>query len=158
MTVTPNPPSFVDPEAFTVSRTISIAAAPEQVWEAITRPEHIAKWSSFTPSMDRIAVGGEGAWVLPNYGSTPITIEEIDPPVSISYRWGPSGADVVDPAASTVFRFTLEAVAGGTMLTVVESGFERFADATDQLESHRQGWDSQLDALAAYFPSTVEAA
>ncbi|MES1171087.1 MAG: SRPBCC domain-containing protein [Actinomycetota bacterium] len=155
MTAEPNPPSVVDPERFTVSRSITIAAPPERVWEAITKPEHIAKWSSFTPTMDRVAVGGSGAWVLENYGSTPITIEEVDPPFTITYRWGPSGADAVDPAETTTFVFTLEAVPGGTRLTVVESGFERIADVAAQLESHRQGWDSQLDALAAHFATAV---
>ena len=155
MSAVPNPPAFVDPEAFTVSRTITIAAPPERVWEAITKPEHIAQWSSFTPSMDRIAVGGEGAWVLPNYGSTPITIEEIDPPLSITYRWGPSGSARVERSQSTVFRFTLSTVAGGTELTVVETGFELFDDAAAQMESHREGWDSQLDRLAAHSDSAV---
>ena len=155
MTADPNPRSVVDPDAFSVSRTITVAAPPAHVWEAITKPEHIAKWSAFTPSMDRIAVGGEGAWVLENFGSTPITIEELDPPFSISYRWGPSGAAHVDPALSTTFRFTLEAIPDGTRLTVVESGFEFLADPGEQLESHRQGWDSQLDALAAHFATAV---
>jgi len=151
VTATPNRPTTVDPDGFSVSRTITIASDIARVWEAITEPEHIAKWSAFTPSMDRVAVGGEGAWVLPKYGSTPITIEEIDPPRAITYRWGPSGSDMVDPARSTVFRFTLEEVGGGTRLTVIETGFERFADAAEQMESHRQGWDSQLDRLAGNF-------
>ena len=155
MSAVPNPPSVVDADAFSVSRTITIAASPERVWEAITTPEHIAQWSSFTPSMDRIAVGGEGAWVLENYGSTPITIEEIDPPRAITYRWGPSGSQHVDPAMSTVFSFALQPVADGTLLTVVESGFEFIPDAVEQLESHRQGWDSQLDSLAAHFEPAV---
>ena len=155
MSAEANPPSVVDPDAFSVSRTITIDAPPARVWEAITEPEHIAKWSAFTPSMDRVAVGGEGAWVLPNYGSTPITIEQLDPPFSITYRWGPSDAARVELARSTVFRFTLEAIPDGTRLTVVESGFEFLADPGEQLESHRQGWDSQLDALAAHFATAV---
>ena len=155
MTGLPNPPAVVDSQAFSVSRTIIIAASPARVWEAITKPEHIAKWSAFTPSMDRIAVGGKGAWVLENYGSTPITIEHLDPPIAITYRWGPSGADVVDSEESTVFRFTLEEIPDGTRLTVVETGFEGIPDVAAQLESHRQGWDSQLDALAAHFAAAV---
>ena len=155
MSPAPNPASVVDPDAFSVSRTITIAAPPERVWDAITEPEQIAKWSAFTPSMDRLAVRGEGAWVLPNFGSTPITIEQLDPPFSITYRWGPSGAAHVDRALSTVFQFTLEEIPDGTRLTVVESGFEFLADPAEQLESHRQGWDSQLDALTAHFATAV---
>ena len=152
MTGAPNPPSVIDPEAFTVSRTIAIAASPERVWDAITQPEHIARWSSFTPSMDRIGVGGEGAWVLENYGSTPITIEAIDPPRSITYRWGP---DIADPTQSTVFTFSLVAEAEGTRLTVIESGFENLLDGAAELESHREGWDSQLDRLTSHFTVAI---
>ena len=148
MSAEANLPSVVDPEAFTVSRTITVNAAPERVWQAITEPEHIAKWSVFTPSMDRIAIGGEGTWILENYGSTPITIERLDPPHSITYRWGP---DLADPAQSTVFTFTLEAVGNETVLTVAETGFGNLADAATEMESHRQGWDSLLDRLVAHF-------
>ncbi|MEP6561594.1 MAG: hypothetical protein ABJD68_11065 [Nakamurella sp.] len=38
---------------------------------------------------------------------------------------------------------------GGTQLTVVESGFETTSDPVANLESHRTGWDSELDQLVA---------
>src|SRR5690242_16914960 len=43
--VTPSSsPSVVDPVAFTVRRTIHIAAPIDNVWSAVTRPEHISRW------------------------------------------------------------------------------------------------------------------
>lgn len=53
-------------------------------------------------------------------------------------------------ARSTVFRFTLEPIASGTQLTVVESGFETLSDPAASLEGNRGGWDFELDELVAY--------
>ena len=39
---------------------------------------------------------------------------------------------------------------GGTQLTVVETGFETTSDPAANLESHRGGWDSELDELVAF--------
>ena len=38
MSMTTNQPSVVDEDAFTVRRTIDIAASPEKVWQAVTDP------------------------------------------------------------------------------------------------------------------------
>ncbi len=70
-------------------------------------------------------------------------------------RWNttttPSGSSPtsIDEATSTVFTFTLEESDGGTRLTVVESGFERTSDPRGNLESHRTGWDLELDKMVA---------
>ena len=71
----------------------------------------------------------------------------------VSYRWGNDDAaeqlpDAVDNS-STVFTFTLEPVAEGTELTVVESGFERTSDPAANMASHAEGWVSELDKLVA---------
>ena len=72
----------------------------------------------------------------------------------VSYRWGNDDASGVveaelDDAHSTVFTFTLEPVADGTRLTVVETGFETTSDPAANLEDHRSGWDGELDKLVA---------
>ena len=48
-----------------------------------------------------------------------------------------------------MFTFTLEPVAGGTRLTVVETGFDATSDPIANLEGHRGGWDGELDKLVA---------
>ena len=52
-----------------------------------------------------------------------------------------------------MFTFTLEPVSDGTLLTVVESGFDATSDPVANLESHRTGWDAELDKLAALLES-----
>jgi uncharacterized protein YndB with AHSA1/START domain len=155
MTMTANQPSVVDIGEFTVRRTITIAAPIEKVWAAITEAEHIAHWFGQAAVLDKVAVGAGGVFSFEGHGDFPVLIEELDPPRMIAYRWsnddarGTQSAEVV-PDHSTVFRFTLEALDGGTRLTVVETGFDTTTDPVFNLESHRQGWDSELDELVAY--------
>ncbi|WP_129787880.1 SRPBCC domain-containing protein [Promicromonospora panici] len=149
--MTDNPLSVAEQDTFTVRRTIRIAAPVEKVWRAVTEPEHISSWFGRTVLVgDGTGAHGTVAW--PDEPAIPIRVEEVDPPRAISYRWCNDEAtesvpSEVDPAHSTVFTFTLEPVVGGTQLTVVETGFETTTDPAGNLESHRLGWDEQLDRL-----------
>jgi uncharacterized protein YndB with AHSA1/START domain len=156
MSMTANQPSVVDDREFTVRRTITIAAPPEKVWAAVTEAEHIARWFPQTAVLDTVAVGSGGVFSFDGYGDFPVLIEELDPPRMIAYRWSNENARPVDPvdlAHSTVFRFTLEPVEGGTRLTVVESGFGNLADPVGSMDGNREGWDWELDELVAYLES-----
>jgi uncharacterized protein YndB with AHSA1/START domain len=155
MTTTANQPSVIDTGEFVVRRTISIAAPVDKVWAAVTEPRHIAQWFGQRAELDKVAVGGRGLFSFEGHGDVPVRIEEFDPPRMITYRWSTelnNAADQgqLDPGRSTVFSFTLDELDGGTQLTVVESGFGALADPAASMESHRGGWDSELDELAAY--------
>lgn len=152
MTMTDNEASVIDEGTFTVRRTIRIAAPVEKVWTAVTEPEHISKWFGLTV-LDGSGAGAQGTITFPEYGSVPLRIEAVDAPHMVSYRWGNDDAlghlpDALDDH-STVFTFTLEAVADGTELTVVETGFDRTSDPASNMASHAEGWVSELDKLVA---------
>ena len=148
-----NPAAVVDEETFSVRRTIRIAASVDKVWRAVAEPEHVSRWFGLV-ALDGTGVGATGTMTFPDYGVIPLRVEAFDEPNLISYRWGNDDAadarpDVLDPEKSTVFTFTLEPVDGGTQLTVVESGFERTSAPLENLESHRTGWNEELDKLVA---------
>src|SRR5262249_29045028 len=83
------------------------------------------------------------------------TIERMEPERYFSFRWIPYGIDAeADPEhePTTLVEFRLEAAAGGTLLTIVESGFQR-------RPAHRPGpgvrmndgcWAAQAESLAKY--------
>lgn len=147
-----NEPSVADGSAFTVTRSIDIAAPAEKVWRAITEPEHLSLWFGRTV----LDGGGVGTMTFDDHGAVPIRIESMDPPRSVTYRWSNDNAldrlpDELDETRSTVFTFTLAAEGERTLLTVVESGFERTSDPLANLDSHRRGWDTELDKLVALF-------
>ncbi|RCK71000.1 hypothetical protein DT076_00470 [Desertihabitans brevis] len=156
--MTDNPLSVVDHETSTVHRSIYIAAPVEKVWRAVTDPEHISRWFGRTVLVGEGA-GARGTVTWPDEPAIPIRVEEADRPRSISYRWWNDGGagpvqDELDLRHSTVFTFVLEPADGGTQLTVTETGFETTTDPTGNLESHRLGWDAQLDRLVALLEAT----
>lgn len=151
--MTDNPASAVDETTFSVRRTITIAAPIESVWAAVTEAQHISKWFG-EAALNGSGVGALGTLSWDDYGTIPIRVEAMDAPTLVSYRWGnddASGvlADQIDDDHSTVFTFTLEPIETGTRLTVVETGFETTSDPIANLESHREGWDFELDELVA---------
>lgn len=152
--MTENPGSVVDEETFSVRRTIRISAPVEKVWRAVTEPEHISRWFGQTV-LDGAGVGATGTMTFPGDGAIPLRVEAHEPQRLISYRWGNDDAAEERPRqleeeTSTVFTFTLEPVGGDTQLTVVETGFERTSAPVENLESHRTGWDAELDKLVAF--------
>ena len=145
--------AVLDGDAYTVTRSISIAASVEKVWLAITEPEHLSRWFGQTVLLGS-GPGAVGTMTFEGYGAIPIRVEAIDAPWSVTYRWNNDDALGILPpsvveSSSTIFTFTLEAHGAGTTLTVVESGFERTSEPEANLESHRRGWDLELDKLVA---------
>lgn len=147
-----NESAVIDDEAFAVSRTIQIAAPVPRVWAAVTEPAHVSEWFGRV-ELDGAGRGAEGSMTFPGR-RLPLRVQAIDEPRSITYLWNNDDALGEPPAefdedTATSFTFTLEAVQGGTRLTVVESGFERTSDPAANLASHRAGWTIELDKLVA---------
>ena len=58
-----------------------------------------------------------------------------------------------DGRATVSYPRNLFVAGENSQLTVVETGFETTSDPAANLESHRQGWDAELDKLVALFES-----
>ena len=145
--------SVIDEGAYSVRRSIRINAPVEKVWRAVTEPAQISQWFG-AASFDGSGAGAVGTLTWPDRDPIPVRIEAIDAPRTVSYRWSNDDASDIVPAeldekTSTVFTFTLEASGDGTQLTVVETGFEFTSDPAANLESHRGGWNGELDKLVA---------
>jgi len=143
----------VDDEALVVRRSIEIDASVDRVWRVVTEPALISQWLGDTLLTGR-GVGAVGTVSWPDRGPIPLRVEAVDAPTSITYLWCNDDALTAVPGEfdadrATAFTFTLHARPGGTLLTVVESGFERTTDPVANLESHRRGWNSELDELIA---------
>jgi len=149
--------SVIEADQYTVRRTIDIAAPVESVWTAVTEPAHISAWFGDTV-LEGTGVGATGTMSWPDHGSIPLRVEAMDAPHSVSYRWSNDDAtgaypEQLDEETSTVFTFTLEATDAGTRLTVVETGFDHTSDPAANMESHRTGWNLELDKLIALLES-----
>lgn len=146
------PAAVIDLEAGSVRREIRILATVDAVWSAVTEPVHISRWLGET-LLDGQGAGATGTVSWPDRTGIPIRVEEVTPKSRVSYRWSNDDSAATVPAEvelerSTLFTFTLRAVSGGTLLSVVETGFESLTDPPASRASHRRGWDAELDELA----------
>ena len=144
-------------EGHRIRRSITIDAPREKVWAAVTEPEGIAQWFGDQARFDALEVGAEGLFIWDGYGEFPVLITEITPMDVFAYRWAnaPGATPPLTDSDSTLVTFTLEDDGDATVLTVVETGFESLAGGTAlrrrRLDENREGWDSELDELAALF-------
>ncbi|WP_167105339.1 SRPBCC family protein [Mycobacterium sp. DL592] len=132
-----------------ITRTIDINAPVEKVWRALTQPELIAEW--FGDTAEFVAEeGSSGAFGWEGHGSFRVTVEHVEEPKTLVYRWARDrDADPV-PGNSTLVRFDLTPTAAGTRLTLVETGFEELDDPRGHHDGNSEGWTAELADLAAY--------
>lgn len=95
---------------------------------------------------------------LPEKNAVFCTVERIEPERYFSFRWIPYGIDAeVDPQhePTTLVEFRLEKVTEGTLLTVVESGFERVPPHRREraFRMNEGGWSSQTENIKRYVES-----
>jgi len=133
-----------------IERSISIAHPPAKVWEAITTAEGLGTWFGNQASVD-LRVGGLARLAFDSGDSAELRIERLEPPHVLGYTWGISGLAADDPRRTYV-EFTLEPVADGTRLTVVESGFAQLPDDRHPgaYAGNVEGWQSELGELVEY--------
>ena len=124
-----------------------IAAAPEKVWEALTRPDISEKyWFGYRVEaagragdrMTAISPAGKKAHDDP--------ILESDPPRRLSYAWQPLYKDMPDERPSRV-TFLLEPFKGQTRLTVTHDEFE---DGSRIFGMISKGWPAVLSSLKSF--------
>jgi uncharacterized protein YndB with AHSA1/START domain len=140
-----------------IEREITIAASPERVWEALTEPAHVGTWFGVgTPAEIDLRPGGLMQIDHGEHGRYSTRIVRVDPPRAFSYRWASAFPDVVATEEnSTLVEFSLEPVDGGTVLRVVESGFDALAIPAERedsagFESHSKGWSGVIEKFGAY--------
>jgi len=88
-----------------------------------------------------------------------VQIERVEPERLLSWRWRPAAVECgvdysQEPTTRVVFELT--EVEGGTLLTVVESGFDQVPPAR-RLEAFRMnsgGWDEQMQNIAKHVTAT----
>jgi uncharacterized protein YndB with AHSA1/START domain len=138
----------------TIERELTFSAPIERVYRALADPSEISKW--FPEAVEGELKPGESpVFDFGKYGKVSVYVVAAEPNAYFAYRWRPGGGSDVGDVLSgpnTLVEFKLEAVAGGTKLQMVESGFaslpeEMYAQA---LEDNTGGWDSELTALAEY--------
>jgi uncharacterized protein YndB with AHSA1/START domain len=162
-----------------IEKQVTLRAPVSRVWQAIANAGQFGGWFGITLDGDFI-VGkpimgvfhnppNEAAILeyqkrlglppskvrMPEKSIVFCTPERMEPENYFSFRWIPYGIDAdVDPhrEPTTLVEFRLEPVSGGTLLTIVESGF-------DLVPAHRRerafrmdegGWTAQAENVRKY--------
>lgn len=138
-----------------IEKRIVLRAPRSRVWRALTDAKEFGAWFG----VELEGAFAEGATVRgkithPGYEhlTMELQVERIEPERLFSYRWHPYAVDVeVDYAAepTTLVEFRLNEAPGGTLLEIVESGFDRIP-AARRAEAFRMndgGWAAQTTNL-----------
>ena len=141
-----------------IEKQVEIAAPVARVWQALTDSRQFGEW--FLVKMEGPFVAGKpvaGQITHPGYEHVRMQIEvkAIDPETLFSFTWHPYAVDSkVDYTQEepTLIEFRLKATAGGTLLTVTESGFDKIP-AQRRAEAflrNDSGWAQQMKNIQAY--------
>jgi uncharacterized protein YndB with AHSA1/START domain len=136
-----------------IEREILLKAPLSRVWRALADAEEFGAWFGVALKGKTFAAGNlvRGQITYPGYEHLvfEVLVEQIRPESLLSFRWHPYAVDpTVDYAQETptLVVFELKDVAGGTLLSIVESGFDNVPEAR-RAEAYRMnsgGWDEQM--------------
>lgn len=136
-----------------IERKMLLQAPRSRVWRALTNAESFGDWFGVKLKGKQFAVGErvQGQVTYPGYETEvfDVSIERMEPERFFSWRWHPGttepGVDY-SKEPTTLVEFELSEVEGGTLLALVESGFDQIT-AERRLRVFRMnngGWDEQM--------------
>jgi uncharacterized protein YndB with AHSA1/START domain len=133
-----------------IARTLELAHPPQKVWSAITTAEGLGAWFGNQAEID-LRPGGAASMSWDDGATAPMRVARVEEPAVFGFTWQIYGLPADDPRRTYV-EFTLEPVASGTRLTVVETGFSQLPDdAHDKaFGGNVNGWQRELDELVEY--------
>jgi uncharacterized protein YndB with AHSA1/START domain len=136
-----------------IEREIVLKAARSRVWRALSHAEEFGGWFGVALKGKTFAAGQavQGQITYPGYEHLGwnVVIDRVEPEGLLSFRWHPYAVDAAvdySQEPTTLVVFELIAVEEGTLLRVVESGFDNIPAARRQeaFSMNSGGWDAQM--------------
>ncbi|HVE86162.1 MAG TPA: SRPBCC family protein [Myxococcales bacterium] len=136
-----------------IEKKIVLRAPRSRVWRALTSAEEFGTWFGVKGLKGTFAPGQQVKGQIANPGyehlTMEFTVEKVEPEHLLSYRWHPHAVDPKHDYSgepTTLVEFQLQEIAGGTQLTLVESGFDRIPlERREQaFRSNDGGWAEQM--------------
>ncbi|MEX0678838.1 MAG: SRPBCC family protein [Pirellulales bacterium] len=142
----------MNPSTDRIEREILLKAPRSRVWRALSNAEEFGDWFGVALKGKTFAAGErvQGQITSPGYEHLvfDVVIERMEPECLLSWRWHdavePGVDDSKEPTMLVVFE--LKEGEGGTLLSVVESGFDSLPPARrlDAFRENSGGWDEQM--------------
>ena len=139
-----------------IERSIQIDAPRSRVWRALSNPQEFGKWFGASLEGQAFAPGQHVRGPLTITGFEHVMfdakIDRVEPESLFSYRWHPFAVDAaVDYSKEerTLVTFTLKKAGPATLLTVVESGFDKVPPGRrlEALRMNTRGWEAQIKSI-----------
>jgi uncharacterized protein YndB with AHSA1/START domain len=141
-----------------IEKRVELKAPVSRVWRALTDYREFGAWFGVkveSPFVPGESAGGQITYPGLEHVRLQIVVQNVEPQKRFSFTWHPYA---LDPKADysqetpTLVEFTLEKTAGGTLLLVTESGFDRIP-AGRRAEAFRMndnGWAQQMTNIVKY--------
>lgn len=142
-----------------IERETLLKAPLAKVWTALADAESFGEWFGVALKGQHFVAGEpvRGNITYPGYEHLVFEalVERVEPQRVLSFRWHPYA---VDPAMDyshepmTLVVFELESVKDGTLLRVVESGFDGIplSRRDEAFRMNSSGWTEQMTNIGAY--------
>ncbi len=141
-----------------IEKVVDLKAPVARVWSALTDHREFGEW--FRVSLDgpfQVGALTTGRMTFPGceHMKWESVTEELVEERLFAFSWPPSAIDPdteYDVGAKVVVEFRLQAIYGGTRLTIVESGFLQFPESKrlEVLRSNQEGWNIQAQHIATH--------
>ncbi len=140
-----------------IEKRVLLKAPRSRVWRALTDSREFGAW--FQASLDGpFRVGGRVRGHVTGCGHGEVLmeliVERIEPEWLFSYRWHPYAEDRAVHAAepTTLVEFRLSDGDGGTVLEILESGFDALPPKrrAEAFRGNEGGWTMQVANLERY--------
>jgi uncharacterized protein YndB with AHSA1/START domain len=140
-----------------IERKVLLQAPRSRVWRALSNAEEFGSWFGVNMQGKVFTAGQrtQGQITYPGYEYLvfEVWIERVEPERLMSWRWHPAAVEKgVDYSAepTTLVTFELQDAEGGTLLSVVESGFDNVPPhrRLGAFRMNSEGWDEQMRRIA----------
>ena len=141
-----------------IEKRSELRAPVSRVWHALTDHREFGEWFRVAlegPFVPGKQVRGRITWPSAEHLTMTVTVQRMEPERLFLFTWHPYA---IDPTADysrespTLVEFRLEAIPGGTLLVVVESGFAALpAHRRDEaFRMNEHGWSIQTQNIAQH--------
>ncbi|SEN53689.1 Uncharacterized conserved protein YndB, AHSA1/START domain [Pseudomonas sp. ok272] len=142
-----------------IERKILLNAPRSTVWRAVANAEAFGQWFGVELTGKRFVAGQrtQGQITYPGYEHLlwDVEVMRVEPERVFAFRWHPYAVDPqldYSTEPTTLVVFELQDRPDGTLLTVVESGFDKIPEVR-RLKAFRmnsRGWDDQMSNIESF--------
>ncbi len=142
-----------------IEKRIVVRAPRDRVWRALSVAREFGAWFGVDFRGAAFAPGAtvRGRLTVPGYEhlTMEIVIDRMEAGSLLSFRWHPYAVDPnqdYSQEPATLVTFELHDAPEGTLVTVVESGFDRIPlqRRAEAFRMNDQGWAAQMKAIDAH--------